>query len=83
MDDIDPVKLVQLGIFFFLAVLLLPVIVELAAAKRTIVGSILWTGLGVDGGWEIKLVFVLFAAIVFLSIPTWGILRALFHSSVR
>lgn len=81
MDDIDPKTLI--GLFFFIAVLLIPVIVELAAAKRTIVGSILWTGFGVDGGWEIKLVFVALAAIVFLSIPTWGIMRAIFRSSVR
>ena len=64
-------------IFIFVAPVLIVVISELSSAKWDAIGSVLKIGTSVDGGWEIRLIFLALAGLLLVSIPTWGILRGL------
>ncbi len=78
MNDLSPKALVSLFLSFFVALHLIPVILEISSAKRTVVSSIISTGLNTDAGWEIKSIFLAVALLVTVSIPTWGLLKIAF-----
>ena len=79
MGDLSLQTLVSLFVSCIVALHLIPVIMEISSAKRTIVISIISTGLNTDSGWELKLIFFGLAIIVAVSIPTWGLLKAVFE----
>lgn len=79
----DPDTLLRLVITGVIAILLIPAIVSIAGAKRDAVFELLSTAIGLDGPWEIQAVIIAVAVILFISIPTWGILHAVYHSTGR
>ncbi|WP_338006298.1 hypothetical protein [Natronoglomus mannanivorans] len=83
LETSDPMFYVRLGLIFVVAVYLIPVIVEISAAKRTAVGSILSTAFTINGGWELRFIYILVAVLVMISIPSWGLLKILFEDSHR
>lgn len=83
IDGTDLRPLVSLAAFVFIAILLLPAIKEISAAKRTVVIEILSVGANTEGGPAIKLIFLALAIVVIASIPAWGILRTVFQELMR
>lgn len=82
MNGSDAETIIKLLIFGFIAILLIPVILTIAAAKREVVFDLIATAITVDGPWEIRGILVMVALIVFLAIPTWGILLIVYRNTL-
>ncbi|ELZ00759.1 hypothetical protein [Natrialba asiatica] len=83
VEDIKPDHIIQGILIAIIAPALIPAILEISAAKRVAVSDLLSTGFSVEGGWELKMIFVLMAGLVMLSIPSWGILKEVIEAILK
>ncbi|MCU4754233.1 hypothetical protein OB919_19995 [Halobacteria archaeon AArc-curdl1] len=83
IDETDPLFYLKFAVALFISIALIPVIVEISAVKRALAVDILSIGFSVDGGWELRLIFILMAIMIMLLIPSWGILKIVFEDTTR
>ena len=77
--DLD--SIFRLFIFGLIALFLLPAIFTIGAAKREVAFDLIATAIMLDGAWEVRGILITVALLVFLAIPTWGLLLNVYRNT--
>jgi len=81
MGNPDPDTIFRLFVFGLIALFLLPAISTIAAAKREVAFDLITTAIMLDGAWEVRGILLMVAVLVFLAIPTWGLLLTVYRNT--
>jgi len=81
MASPDPDSIFRLSIFGLIALFLLPAIFTIAAAKRQVAFDLIATAITLNGAWGIQGILIMVALLIFLAIPTWGLLLIVYRNT--
>ena len=81
MSNADSDAMFHLVRFGVIAIFLLPVIATIAAAKREVAFDLIATAITLDAAWEVQAIVITVALMIFLAIPTWGLLLRFYRDT--